>query len=129
MRWRRLVRRVEAFRDGALAPKQALRNAVAEAYAELAASPPADVAAQAQVQARAVSVASSADERDHPHVNELLEVLLDRNGSDLHITAGSPPQVRIHGALQPLDEFGIMKPAALRSMIYEVLTSDDFVRF
>ena len=63
----------------------------------------------------------SDDER--PHVNDLLSVLLERGGSDLHLTAGSPPQVRVNGALVPLENFGILKPAELRSMMYEILTS------
>ncbi len=107
----------------ALAPKVTLRRAVETGYAALAEAPTTDAGAAAQVLARAAAVNASTEEREHPHVNELLEVLLDRQGSDLHITAGSPPQVRIHGALQPLEQFGIMKPAALRSMIYEILTS------
>jgi len=61
-------------------------------------------------------------EEDHPHINDLLERLVEMGGSDLHVTAGSPPQVRINGSLVPLDDIGMLKPAPLRAMIYEILT-------
>ncbi len=56
------------------------------------------------------------------HVNELLEYVLDHDGSDLHITAGSPPQIRVHGSLQPIPEYSVLLPAQLRRMIYGILT-------
>lgn len=56
------------------------------------------------------------------HLNELLSIQLDRDGSDLHLTAGSPPQIRLHGKLEPLNDFPLLKPAELRRMIYSILT-------
>ncbi len=56
------------------------------------------------------------------HVNTLLTILVDSDGSDLHLTAGSPPQIRVHGELRKLEEYGVMKPADLRRMIYAILT-------
>ena len=35
-------------------------------------------------------------------VHQLLKVMIDRGASDLHITTGSPPQLRIDGSLVPL---------------------------
>lgn len=61
-------------------------------------------------------------EPDALHLNELLSIQLERGGSDLHLTAGSPPQIRVHGRLEPLTEFPILKPAELRRMIYSILT-------
>lgn len=34
-------------------------------------------------------------------IKDLIELLVQQNGSDLHLTAGSPPQFRIHGKLVP----------------------------
>jgi len=56
-------------------------------------------------------------------VNDLLEVLLEMGGSDLHLTAGTVPQVRVDGELVPLERFGRLAPAPLRSMIYGILTN------
>ena len=36
-------------------------------------------------------------------LQELLSRTVELNASDLHLTAGSPPQVRVHGSLQRLD--------------------------
>ena len=36
-------------------------------------------------------------------LHELLKKLIELNGSDLHLTTGTPPQVRIDGELRPLD--------------------------
>ena len=36
-------------------------------------------------------------------LSDLLKKLLELSGSDLHITTNSPPQIRVHGHLQPMD--------------------------
>src|SRR5438093_11045780 len=54
-------------------------------------------------------------------VPELLGRLLDLNGSDLHLTAGTPPTVRIHGELERLDGYPLMSPRSLQGMIYAIL--------
>lgn len=56
------------------------------------------------------------------HVNTLLHILVDRGGSDLHLTAGSVPQIRVHGDLVKLEEFAVQMPADLRRMVYAILT-------
>jgi twitching motility protein PilT len=38
-------------------------------------------------------------------LNELLQIAKDRKASDLHITVGVPPQIRINGELVALDEY------------------------
>jgi twitching motility protein PilT len=43
--------------------------------------------------------------------------------SDLHITAGLPPMVRIHGRVQPLD-YPPLTANVTRDLIYDVLTGD-----
>ena len=35
-------------------------------------------------------------------MNQLLQVMVDKGGSDLHITVGRPPLIRLHGRLRPL---------------------------
>jgi len=54
-------------------------------------------------------------------VPELLSALLDVGGSDLHLTAGAPPVVRIHGDLVPLEEYPMLTPRSLQGMIYAIL--------
>lgn len=56
------------------------------------------------------------------HINELLDKVLAYKASDLHLTVGTPPQVRVHGELVPLEEFPVLEPQTLRRMIYAILT-------
>jgi twitching motility protein PilT len=53
----------------------------------------------------------------------LLEVV-KRNASDLHLTAGVPPMLRIRGRLAPLEEFPKLSPEDTREFIYSILTTD-----
>ncbi len=59
---------------------------------------------------------------------ELLQKLVGMNGSDLHITTATPPQVRVHGHLQrlPASEMG---PAETKQLVYSVLTDAQKKRF
>ena len=54
-------------------------------------------------------------------VPELLTTLLEVGGSDLHLTAGTPPTVRVHGELERLDQYPDLTPRALQGMIYAIL--------
>jgi twitching motility protein PilT len=56
----------------------------------------------------------------------LSDYLFDAIGmgaSDLHITAGLPPMVRINGEVQPLD-YPPLTPNATRELIYDILSND-----
>ncbi len=61
-------------------------------------------------------------------LSDLLKKMLDMNGSDLHITTNSPPQVRVHGHLQPLD-MPPLTPAETKQLAYSVLTDAQKHRF
>jgi twitching motility protein PilT len=54
-------------------------------------------------------------------VPELLATLLEVGGSDLHLTAGIPPVVRVNGELERLDKYPELTPRALQGMIYAIL--------
>lgn len=70
------------------------------------------------------SEAPAIEIQEEMHLNDLLMVLMENAGSDLHLTAGTPPQIRVNGGLRPLEQFGDMMPAELRRMIYGILTAD-----
>jgi twitching motility protein PilT len=59
---------------------------------------------------------------------ELLKTLVELNGSDLHITTNTPPQIRVHGKLQTLD-LPSMGPAETKGLAYSVLTDTQKKRF
>jgi twitching motility protein PilT len=59
---------------------------------------------------------------------ELLKTLVDNNGSDLHVTTNTPPQIRVHGHLTPLD-LPALGPAETKALAYSVLTDAQKKRF
>ncbi len=59
---------------------------------------------------------------------ELLKLLVEAGGSDLHVTTGTPPQIRIHGHLQRV-EGPEMSPAETKQLAYSVLTDSQKKRF
>src|SRR6187200_3541124 len=59
---------------------------------------------------------------------ELLQTLVDVNGSDLHLTTQTPPQIRVHGKLQTLD-LPVLGPAETKGLAYSVLTDAQKKRF
>jgi twitching motility protein PilT len=61
-------------------------------------------------------------------LSDLLKKMLELNGSDLHISTNSPPQVRVHGHLQPLD-LPAMNPSETKQLAYSVLTDAQKHRF
>ncbi len=59
---------------------------------------------------------------------ELLATTVGLRGSDLHLSAESPPQVRVDGELQRLDH-PVLSPADTKSLAYTVLTDAQKRRF
>jgi twitching motility protein PilT len=56
------------------------------------------------------------------NVAELLERVLELGASDLHLTAGAKPTVRVHGGLGQLEDFPVLMPNETQAMIYSILT-------
>jgi twitching motility protein PilT len=67
-----------------------------------------------------VTMAPDNDDIQIP-VPELLEIVLERGASDLHMTAGAPPTIRLYGDLIRLVDYPILSPRALQGMIYAIL--------
>src|SRR5438874_1870337 len=61
-------------------------------------------------------------------LSDLLKKMLEMQGSDLHITTNSPPQIRVHGHLTPLD-LPPLQPAETKQLAYSVLTDAQKHRF
>ena len=59
---------------------------------------------------------------------DLLKATVDLGGSDLHITTGSAPQVRVDGKLKPLD-LAHLGAAETKQLAYSVLTDAQKKRF
>ncbi len=63
-----------------------------------------------------------------PTLHQLLKVMLDKGASDLHVTTGSPPQLRIDGDLVPL-RTDAMTPVDTKQLCYSILTDAQKLRF
>jgi twitching motility protein PilT len=55
------------------------------------------------------------------NLHQLLKTLVESNGSDLHITTNSAPQIRVDGKLTPLD-FPQLNQVETKQLCYSVLT-------
>jgi twitching motility protein PilT len=55
------------------------------------------------------------------NLDQMLKELVARGASDLHITTGIPPMIRLHGHLKPLAETALT-PAVTKQLAYSILT-------
>jgi twitching motility protein PilT len=61
-------------------------------------------------------------------IDQFLKVLVEQKGSDLHLTVGSPPIMRVHGNLQRL-KFRELTNKDLETLIYEIMEEDWRIKF
>lgn len=56
-------------------------------------------------------------------IDDLLKLIVDKAGSDLHLTVGSPPMLRLQGKLWPTD-LPPLTPKEIRRLVYNFLSND-----
>ena len=61
-------------------------------------------------------------------IDDYLEEIMKRRGSDLHFIAGDPARIRLHGDLGPLRP-DILKPDFVKECLYEIMTRRAIERF
>jgi len=66
---------------------------------------------------------------DLPHIDDLLRTMLERGGSDLHITVGTPPGIREQGDLMPIEGMRPLTQRDTQAMILSMLSEDQRKRF
>jgi twitching motility protein PilT len=54
-------------------------------------------------------------------IYDLLKIMIEKGASDLHVTTGSPPRLRVDGKLTPLDN-PPLTPVETKSLCYSILT-------
>ncbi len=57
-------------------------------------------------------------------VNDYLVEAFEAGASDLHVTMGIPPMIRVDGELRPLPDAPRMTPGMTRELIYDILSTD-----
>ncbi len=65
---------------------------------------------------------------DEVHLDELLEIVVENNASDLHMCVGLPPMLRLDGELRPM-RYEKFTPPVVQRMIYDIMTDDQIQRF
>lgn len=62
------------------------------------------------------------------HVDELLRQCVERKASDLHLSVGLPPTIRLDGALTQLQFIPLTAQESQR-MVYDILSNDSLMKF
>lgn len=64
------------------------------------------------------------------NIYDIMELLINQNGSDIHIIVGTPPMLRIHGTLSPVEGTPQLSAQEAESLIFPIMTQEqkDFVK-
>jgi twitching motility protein PilT len=68
------------------------------------------------------------DEGLKVNLHQLLRAMIEKGASDMHITTGSPPLLRIDGAIVPL-KLTALSPIETKQLCYSVLTEEQKIQF
>ncbi|MDP9395363.1 MAG: PilT/PilU family type 4a pilus ATPase [Actinomycetota bacterium] len=66
---------------------------------------------------------------DDVNLAELLELLLERGGSDLHLTANARPALRVSGELVQVEDYPVLSSTVLQRVLYAALTQKQREKF
>ena len=70
----------------------------------------------------------SVEEGVKVNLHQLLRAMIEKGASDMHITTGSPPQLRIDGKLVPL-KTAPLTPVETKQLCYSVLTEEQKIQY
>ncbi|MDT4938255.1 MAG: twitching motility protein PilT [Pseudonocardiales bacterium] len=62
-------------------------------------------------------------------LDDLLVALVENGGSDLHLTVGAPPTIRVHGDLRYLADFEPLEPSDTAALMQMVASDEQWQRF
>ena len=57
-------------------------------------------------------------------IDDLLERMVARSASDLHLTVGAEPTVRVMGQLERMEEFGRLSPEDTQRLLYRMMSTE-----
>ncbi|HLU48911.1 MAG TPA: PilT/PilU family type 4a pilus ATPase, partial [Planctomycetota bacterium] len=61
-------------------------------------------------------------------IEELVQQLVERGGSDLHISAGAPPMIRVSGRLVATEQ-EVLDAETTQKLVYSILDNEQILRF
>ena len=110
--------------SGAYVPEFAFAGAPAAPPPTMLVAPPeADPASY-----RRASTETATAESDF-NITELLVRMMEAGASDLHVTSGARPMIRLRGDLQPLEDQAVLTPPVLQRVLYAMLTQKQREKF
>jgi twitching motility protein PilT len=62
-------------------------------------------------------------------IDELLERMVEANASDLHVTTGTPPAIRVRGEVERLEGFDALTGEETQQLLYRILSSEQQKNF
>jgi twitching motility protein PilT len=62
-------------------------------------------------------------------IDELLERMVEANASDLHVTTGTPPAIRVRGEVERLEGFDALTAEETQQLLYRILSSEQQKNF
>ncbi len=61
--------------------------------------------------------------------SDVLAKMVEARASDVHLTPGVPPMLRVRGRVTPLDDYPPLTPQQTRDVVYSILNDDQRKRF
>lgn len=62
-------------------------------------------------------------------IDDLLEDMLKMKGSDLHLSMGFPPAVRVHGDMTPMTKYPVLNSAEIQRLVNPMMSDEQQKRF
>lgn len=62
--------------------------------------------------------------QSQPKIELLLEEVIKRKGSDIHLQVGLPPMLRVDGSLTPASGAAVLDEAAIEALVFAILDED-----
>ena len=63
-----------------------------------------------------------------PRMKKLLDSAIEKNASDIHLTVGVAPTIRVDGKLSPIAEEGVLTPETIDPLIQSFMTDEQLER-
>ncbi len=57
-------------------------------------------------------------------IQQLLDITVKNNASDLHLLAGIPPSLRVDGVLRPIASQPVLQPTDIEQMLFSIITPE-----
>jgi twitching motility protein PilT len=75
-----------------------------------------------EVEVEQEAEAEPEEELKEPNLADFLVAVIENGASDLHLTSGLPPMIRVHGELRRLRDYRLLEPKDLQELLYSMLT-------